>query len=416
VSQTDSSADALLTNDPETDQQDDVLFVEASPELIAERDGVDITSYRLPPFPPPLKHPLRSIAWIIRAGFGIVSLILLLAVVAAIPIVNFLALGYLLEVEARVARTGRLRDAFLLLDVAPRIGSIVLGVWLWILPLRILGMNRGDAYFIDPGGSSDQTLSFLAPIIALAVAIHICLSLARGGRLSCFFRPIKNYRWIRQRLRYDDYMTHATAGVQDFTRRLRLKHHFLLGLKGFAGAFVWLLIPTILFSASNPEKPATVLLSIIGGIMLMVVLSWLPFMQARFAVVGRWRAMFDFRTIRRLYGYAPLAWLSTIAVLYTLSLPLFLPKVYLLPQDAMWTITLIFVVTIYPAKVMTGWALHRAVARREPPWYGWRWLSRWVMVPLLGLYVFLLFFTPYISEHAKGVLFENHALLLPVPF
>ncbi len=416
MSQTDSSADALLTNDPETDQQDDVLFVEASPELIAERDGVDITSYRLPPFPPPLKHPLRSIAWIIRAGFGIVSLILLLAVVAAIPIVNFLALGYLLEVEARVARTGRLRDAFLLLDVAPRIGSIVLGVWLWILPLRILGMNRGDAYFIDPGGSSDQTLSFLAPIIALAVAIHICLSLARGGRLSCFFRPIKNYRWIRQRLRYDDYMTHATAGVQDFTRRLRLKHHFLLGLKGFAGAFVWLLIPTILFSASNPEKPATVLLSIIGGIMLMVVLSWLPFMQARFAVVGRWRAMFDFRTIRRLYGYAPLAWLSTIAVLYTLSLPLFLPKVYLLPQDAMWTITLIFVVTIYPAKVMTGWALHRAVARREPPWYGWRWLSRWVMVPLLGLYVFLLFFTPYISEHAKGVLFENHALLLPVPF
>ncbi len=414
--QTDSSADALLTSDPETEQQDDVLFVEASPELIAERDGVDITSYRLPPFPAPLKHPLKSIAWIIRAGFGIVSLVLLLAVVAAIPIVNFLALGYLLEVEARVARTGRLRDAFLLLDVAPRIGSIVLGVWLWILPLRVLGMNRGDAYFIDPGGSSDQTLSFFAPIIALVVAVHICLSLARGGRLSCFFRPIKNVRWILQRLRYDDYMTHATAGVQDFMRRLRLKHHFLLGLKSFAGAFVWLLIPTILFAASNPERPATVLLSIIGGIMLMVVLSWLPFMQARFAVVGRWRAMFDFRTIRRLYGYAPLAWLSTIAVLYTLSLPLFLPKVYLLPQDAMWTITLIFVVTIYPVKVMTGWALHRAVARREPPWYGWRWLSRWVMVPLLGLYVFLLFFTPYISEHAKGVLFENHALLLPVPF
>ena len=414
--QTDSSADASLTNDPKTDQPDDVLFVEASPELIAERDGVDITSYRLPPFPPPLKHPLKSIAWVIRAAFGIVSLVLLLAVVAAIPIVNFLALGYLLEVEARVARTGRLRDAFLLLDVAPRIGSIVLGVWLWILPLRVLGMNRRDAYFIEPGGSSDQTLSILAPIIALAVAVHICLSLARGGRLSCFFRPIKNVRWIMQRLRYDDYMTHATAGVQDFTRRLRLKHHFLLGLKGFAGAFVWLLIPTLLFSASNPERPATVLLSIIGGIMLMVVLSWLPFMQARFAVVGRWRAMFDFRTIRRLYGYAPLAWLSTIAVLYTLSLPLFLPKVYLLPQDAMWTITLIFVVTIYPAKVMTGWALHRAVARREPPWFGWRWLSRWVMVPLLGLYVFLLFFTPYISEHAKGVLFENHALLLPVPF
>jgi hypothetical protein len=30
--------------------------------------------------------------------------------------------------------------------------------------------------------------------------------------------------------------------------------------------------------------------------------------------------------------------------------------------------------------------------------------------------VFLLFFTPYISEHGRGVLFEHHAFLLPVPF
>ena len=56
------------------------------------------------------------------------------------------------------------------------------------------------------------------------------------------------------------------------------------------------------------------------------------------------------------------------------------------------------------------------VAGLPPPWYGWRWLSRWVMVPLLGLYVFLLFFTPLFSEHGKRVLFEHHHLLLPVPF
>lgn len=403
---------SLEESSPDTELQ----FVEAPPELIAERDGVDITSYRLPPCPHPLRNPFRAFAWLVRAAFGIASLVLLLAVVAAIPVVNFLALGYLLEVEARVARTGRLRDAFLLLDVAPRIGSIALGVWLWILPLRALGSSRGDAYFINPGGPTDQFMSFVSPIVALLVATHICLALARGGSLSCFFRPIKNVRWIIERLRNSDYMAHATAGVQDFMRRLRLKHHFVLGLKGFAGAFIWLLIPTLLFAAADPEAPATVFLSIIGGIMLMFVLSWLPFLQARFAVVGRWRAMFDLHTIRTLFGYAPIAWLSAIAVLYTLSLPLYLPKIYLLPQDAMWTITLVFVVTIYPAKVMTGWALHRAVARRESPWFGWRWLSRWIMVPLLGLYVFLMFFTPYISEHGKSALFENHALQLPVPF
>ena len=107
-----------------------VEFSEASPALIAERDGVDVTSYRLPPCPHILRNPFRFAGWLIRAVFGIASLTLLLAVIAAIPIVNFLTLGYLLEVEARVARTGKLRDAFLLLDVAPRIGSIVLGTWL----------------------------------------------------------------------------------------------------------------------------------------------------------------------------------------------------------------------------------------------------------------------------------------------
>jgi hypothetical protein len=30
--------------------------------------------------------------------------------------------------------------------------------------------------------------------------------------------------------------------------------------------------------------------------------------------------------------------------------------------------------------------------------------------------VFLLFFTQFIGQHGKGVLFEHHALLLPVPF
>jgi hypothetical protein len=53
--------------------EDHIQFEEASPELIAERDGVDIKSYRLPPCPHVLRHPLRAIGWFIRAAFGIAS-------------------------------------------------------------------------------------------------------------------------------------------------------------------------------------------------------------------------------------------------------------------------------------------------------------------------------------------------------
>ena len=40
-----------------------------------------------------LQHPLRAISWLIRMLFGMFSLTLLLAVIAAIPVVNILALS-----------------------------------------------------------------------------------------------------------------------------------------------------------------------------------------------------------------------------------------------------------------------------------------------------------------------------------
>src|SRR5262249_51822804 len=133
---------------------------------------------------------LSGIAWLIRSLFGIASLILLLAVLAAIPVVNLLALGYLLEVEGRLARSGKLRDAFPLVDLAPRLGSIVLGIWAWVFPLRLLSHAAADARLIDPGSFSDISLHLLVDVLAVLVTIDLCLALARGGGLWSFFRPL----------------------------------------------------------------------------------------------------------------------------------------------------------------------------------------------------------------------------------
>ncbi|HAH44022.1 MAG TPA: hypothetical protein DCM07_04065, partial [Planctomycetaceae bacterium] len=109
----------------------------------------------IPPFPHLLRHPLKAAFWMIRMAFGIACLVLFLALIAAVPIVNFIALGYLLDVEGRVARTGKIRLAFPLLDIAPRLGMIVIGVVLWLIPLFLLAGAAADAHLIDPGGSSD---------------------------------------------------------------------------------------------------------------------------------------------------------------------------------------------------------------------------------------------------------------------
>lgn len=349
-----------------------------------------------------------------RTLFGIASLILLLAVLAAIPGLNFLVLGYLLAAEGNIARTGRWRDAVPLIDLAPRLGSIALGFWLWLWPLRLMVDAAADAHIIDPGSPADRGWHLAVRITAVCLTIHLCLALARGGSLFCFFRPLKNLLWFVRQLRDGSYWPLAETRVREFVRGLRLKYHFWLGVRGFMGALLWLVIPTAIFAA--PRRSEGGILIFVGGLLLMLVLSWTPFLQAHFAREERFSAFFELRTVRRLYRHAPFAWNFTLLVTLTLALPLYLFKVVLPPRDAMWLETTVFLVSIYPARVLTGWAYYRAATCETPAWFGWRWITRLALLPLLALFVFLLFFTQFIGEHGKRVLFEHHAFLLPAPF
>jgi hypothetical protein len=255
----------------------------------------------------------------------------------------------------------------------------------------------------------------LTRVFSVFVAMHLMLALARGGGFWTFFRPIKNARWLIARLREGEYLPRAAAEVQAFVADLQLRRHFWLGVRGFAGAALWLAVPTALFAASNKTEGGTILVTIFGGFCLLAVFCWMPFLQAGFAAEDRFGAFFELRQVRQLFGRAPLAWLAAVVVVYVLALPLYLLKVALVPRDAMWLITLVFIVSIYPARVVAGWAYSRAARAARPAWFGWRWLARTLIVPLVGLYVFLLFFTQFIGEHGKWVLFEHHAFLLPLP-
>ncbi len=373
----------------------------------------------IPPFPHLFRHPVKAAYWILRMMFGIACLVIFLALIAAVPIFNFIALGYLLDVEGRVARTGKIRLAFPLLDIAPRLGTIVIGVVLWLIPLFLLAGAAADARLIEPGGQSDQTLHLLTLIVSIAISVHLCLALARGGTFFCFVRPLKNAVWLFKQIRSGGYFERAALNVSSFIASLKLGRNFSLGLRGFLGAFLWLVIPSVMFAAaSSPEggQGGPVAITLLGGAILVMVLGWLPLLQAHFAAENRFSAMFELRTVRRKFKRAPLAWTVSLIVVYVLSLPLYLFKVAALPRDAVWGITLIFVATIYPTKLLLGWVYYRASSRTRTAWFGWRWLSRTIIVPLLAVYVFILFFTQFIGIHGSGVLLEHHLFLLPIPF
>ncbi len=372
---------------------------------------------RLPPCPVPWRRPIAFLFWSFQLLFGLGSLIFLLSVIAAVPVVNLFALGYLLEVEGRVARSGRLRDAFPLIRVAPRIGSIALGVYAWTVLLRLLATSSANAHIIDPGGAADQRLAVVSTVVWALVTVHLCLALARGGGLPTFIRPIKNLRWLWARWRAGDYLETASSHVRSFYAELQVRHHFSLGLRGFVVGLTWLIVPSVLYvSATRPEGGAAIF-TVFIGFLLTMVFAWVPFLQARFAAENRLRAGFDVRQVKELFRHAPFAFLFATIVVYVLALPMYLFKAFQLPSDAQWPITLIFILSIYPARVVTGWVYHRAVQRRAlglKSRFATRLLVRVGLVfPLLAVYTFILYFTQFIAQDGKAELVKHHASLIP---
>lgn len=384
--------------------------VEATPEEL-------IVSDRLPPFPVPWRHPIRCVAWLIRTTFGLASLTLLLALIAAVPLVNFWVLGYFLDVSGRVGRERKLRAAFPLLGLAPRFGSIVLGTTLCLLPLMLLSGAAADVRWIDFGGAQAARWQFMLNAASCLMVVHLSMALARGGSLTCFVRPIKNFRWLLARWRDNDYWQRASTAIGQFVSGLNAREYFSKGSRGFAGALAWLFIPSAFYSSlRNTDRPGEVIVMLIGGAGLWLTLMWVPLLQTRFAAENHLRVFRELGTARELFRRAPFAWLLAIVLTYVLALPLYLFKALSPPQDAMAFITIIFVVTLFPARVALGWAYQRSLKRPDRAWWPWRLLCKTLLSALVAVYVFLLFFTPAIGEHGRRVLFEHHSWLLPVPF
>lgn len=390
-----------------------------APAVGVEEPGAD-GGWTIPPFPNPLRTPFSAVGWVLARVFGVASLVLILGILAGLPnlkfVTGFYVLGFLIEAEGRVGRSGRVRDGFPLLEIAPRLGGMLAAIGLFLLPVILLNGAARDAAVIDPDSGATGTIRTIASVVTILTAVHLCLSLARGGRFTNFFRPIKNTRWLWTRWREHDYWETTERNVTEFVRRLRIAELWWLGLRGFGVAFLWLAIPSAILAIPPDRVGGAVVLGIVGSVLLGIVFSWVPILQARFAVEGRFAAGRELGEARASFRRAPLCWLVAMLVVYAMSLPLYLFKVVSPPEDALWLTTVVFVATIWPTRIVTGWAYARAAERdREAHWL-WRWPAWLLLVAVIGFYVFLLFFTPYVVEDGHVDRFFHHAFLLPSPF
>jgi hypothetical protein len=347
--------------------------------------------------------------------FGVAVLFVGLAALATIPVLQLLSLGYLLESAARVARSGRLREAFIGVRTAARLGGIVVFAWLFLLPVRFVSDLAYSASVIDPGSrTAANWRTGLLILIGLTFA-HVLLAVARDGKVRYFLWPF-NFVWLIRRLLRGGYYTEARDAVWDTAVSLRLPYYFWLGVRGFAAAFVWLVLPVSLIAARQLGGPLGAVLAFVGVLQLTVVLLYLPFLQLRLAVENRFGAAFDVKAVQRAFAKAPVAFAASLMVTLLFALPLYLLKIEVVPSEAAWLPGLVFLAFIFPARVLTGWAYSRALKRTEPRHWLWRWTARVPLLPAAAFYVLVLFFTQYTSWNGVWGLYEQHAFLVPVPF
>ena len=132
-------------------------------------------------FWPRLKRFGRAIASGLEWTFGAASLVVGLSVLAALPIAQFLSLGYLLEASGKVAKGGRLRDGWIGVRRAARVGGVVAGAWLSLLPGRLASSLATSAELIDPDGPVARAWRGILAVVVLATLVHVAGSCARGG-------------------------------------------------------------------------------------------------------------------------------------------------------------------------------------------------------------------------------------------
>ncbi|MBE2283233.1 MAG: DUF4013 domain-containing protein [Prosthecobacter sp.] len=357
---------------------------------------------------------LRSVASVLDWIFGFLALLALLAVCSVIPVLNFLSLGYLLHVSGTIARTGRVRDGFVGVRKASVIGSIAAGAWLVIWPARLVSGMWRDAELIAPGSSVAKAWhAGLIAVIAIVLA-HILWACLRGGKIRHFLwpQPVRFMRWLRSPGKFGNLQRIAT----EYVVALRLPFYFWLGLRGFAGALVWLIAPvSVLLLATKLPQGASILVSLLGGILLLLVAIHLPFLQARFAQTDRFSTIFELREVRRLFLRAPLAFWLSLLVTLLFAVPLYLLKIELTPRELAWAPSLLFVMFIFPARLLTGWAMSRATRHEQPRHWFWRWTARLGIVPVGLAYVIVVYVTPYLSWNGSLSLLEQHAFLVPAP-
>ena len=408
--------------------------------------------------------PFKMFHFVSEWMFGLACLIVGVGYIATIPLIQFVALGYLLDVSGQIALTGRLSAGFQHVRLAARIGSVVAGTWLTLLLPNLISDLTYTASIIDPNSGVTVAWNIARIVIDCMAAVHVVSAWSSGGRLRDFLWPLwlfplgciylfrglcratigqsmqpvaaqrswllaGNYRlptpeqWfpplrVLQQIVNGEFYQRSRDAVWNLVAvEFQPITYLWVGALASLGTFMWLGIPVSLMMAGTlVETPLGVLCGWLGALFLSIVLLYLPFLQVHFVCEQRFGAFFEVLRVRQHFRRAPIAFLIALFCTLTFAIPLYLLKIELTPREVTWLPSVPFVAFMLAAKVVTGWAMSRAYRRHTPRLFLFRWFARFAAWPITLFYVLIVFLSQYFAWYGVWQLLEQHAFLVPAPF
>ncbi len=412
--------------------------------------------------------PFRMVRFVAAAFdrvLGFAALTTLLAIVANIPILQILSFGYLLEASGRVARSGKIRQGFPGLSQASVIGRGALGTALCLIPLQLAANYWYSAYLIDPTSSQTIALRILQFTLIALTLPHIMAAWFCGGQLKHFLwplvapfslaiwfvrktigsrtlRPLLQWftrlisphlledigqvqplkRWflpavVVTHLAQGDLWNSASDRLWNFVATIPFRKLLSLGAVGFAGSLLWLFVPTCLLLVTTAGATgANVIAGVLGSLLATMVFAMLLPLQTQFSASGQFTKFFDLRGAWARVRRAPLLHVLAVLITLVLALPLFLAKIEEIPRELWWLLSLLYVVSGWMSRVALGYAFGRSMRREQPRAWWWALPVMSLLLPISFSFVFIMFFTRYLSWHGAWSVIENPVFLIPAPF
>ncbi|MCA9191637.1 MAG: hypothetical protein KDB03_07745 [Planctomycetales bacterium] len=346
-------------------------------------------------------------------------LALLLAVVAAIPVVQLASLGYLLESAGRLAQSDGRKRPLPGLELAGKVGVFAALATLTWLPVWFVCDLSYSGQLLMPNTPSASRWRFAAFLVTVLWMIHVCWAALRGGRWWHYLWPAP-IAFLKSFWRPETWQK-ASHDLCALLIALEFPKLWWTGARGALGALVWIALPAtmmIIGLRAIEFKPA-VLVGLVGAVLLFFVILYLPFLQIQMAANNRWQELFNVKSVRLRFRYAPWAHAMSLFAVCALSIPLYLLRIEATPSQLLWAPSLVFVLLLLPGKMLLGVAMgygrKRQIRDLHPRHWVWRWLAMLPMVVAVLFYMGALYVAQLVASQGAPIMYFQHLFLVPAP-